>query len=183
MADAQQRRNRAKEKCLSILRKWGSVVVPVVLVVILSRTVYLTAIVPTASMVPTIAVPSFVFSLRTSYWFDTPQRGDIVLFHRNDGTETVFVKRVIGLPGETVVVKNGTVSVDGVELKEAYIAEEANTTGDGVFVVPDGEYFLMGDNRNDSLDSRFWAEHYVPEDHILSKEVVAWKIPTRHQGT
>ena len=84
-----------------------------------------------------------------------------------------YIKRVIGLPGETVEVKNGKVYVDGVEMDDSFTNGPMNRRGDGVYPVPEGCYFFLGDNRNQSKDSRFWKEKYIPIENIQAK---AWYI-------
>lgn len=131
--------------------------------------------IPTGSMEQTIMAGDRVLALRTSYWFDEPQAGDIAIFRYPDDPtgETLYVKRIIGTPGDTVEIADGTVSVNGQQLDEPYIAEI--TQGDfGTYVVPEGYYFMMGDNRNHSLDSRFWKNPFVEEDEILGKVVLRY---------
>ncbi|MEH2929047.1 signal peptidase I [Candidatus Ventrimonas sp. KK005] len=76
---------------------------------------------------------------------------------------------MIGLPGETIEVKNGKVYADGVELDNSFLKMPQNRKGDGIYIVPEGCYFFLGDNRNHSNDSRFWDEKYVPLENIQAK--------------
>ncbi|WP_458408299.1 signal peptidase I [Anaerotignum sp.] len=131
--------------------------------------------VPTGSMENTIMTGDRILALRTSYWFDEPQAGDIAVFRYPDDPtgNTLYVKRIIGTEGDVVEVAGGEVYVNGVALTEEYIAE--TTVGDyGPFVVPEDSYFMMGDNRNHSLDSRFWENKFVHEDEILGKVVLRY---------
>ena len=131
--------------------------------------------VPTGSMENTIMTGDRILALRTSYWFDEPQAGDIAVFRYPDDPtgKTLYVKRIIGEEGDVVQVKNGQVIVNGEVLSEDYIAEI--TMGDyGPYVVPEDSYFMMGDNRNHSLDSRYWEDKFVHEDEILGKVVLRY---------
>ena len=128
------------------------------------------ATVPTGSMENTIMPNDRIVALRVKYWFDSPERGDIVVFKYPDDESVLYVKRVIGLPGETVEIIDGRVYIDGSDepLPDEYVKE--TPYGDfGPYEVPEGCYFMMGDNRNESLDSRYWQNTYVEEDKILGK--------------
>ncbi len=131
--------------------------------------------VPTGSMENTIMAGDRILALRTSYWFDEPQAGDITVFRYPDDPSgnTLYVKRIIGAEGDMVEVRDGEVYVNGTQLEEDYIAEK--TSGDfGPVTVPADSYFMMGDNRNHSLDSRFWENKFVEEDEILGKVVLRY---------
>jgi len=131
--------------------------------------------VPTGSMENTIMAGDRILALRTSYWFGEPERGDITVFRYPDDPtgNTLYVKRIIGLPGDTVQVEDGEVFINGETLEEDYIAEI--TDGDfGPYTVPEGCYFMMGDNRNHSVDSRFWEDKFVEKDEILGKVVLRY---------
>lgn len=155
----------------TILREIGPMVIVFLTVFLLSRTVFLFATIPTASMVPTLQNPCWVLSLRTAYWFDSPEQGDIVLFQRDNGEEVVYAKRVIGMPGDTIEICGGVTYINGNVYEEDYLAETPEALNFGPYVVPDDHYFMMGDNRNNSQDSRYWEEHFVSEDNVLSKVV------------
>ena len=131
--------------------------------------------VPTGSMENTIMAGDRILALRTSYWFDEPEAGDIAVFRYPDDLsgKTLYVKRIIGTEGDIIEVADGEVYVNGEKLTEDYIAE--TTLGDfGPYIVPEDSYFMMGDNRNHSLDSRFWENKYVHEDEILGKVVLRY---------
>ena len=100
----------------------------------------------------------------------TPKRGDVVVFDYPEDPQRQFVKRIIGEPGERVQIEGGRVSVDGVRLDEDYLRSISSTNMHPVRL-GDGEYFVMGDNRTGSQDSRHWGP--LPADHIIGK---VWAI-------
>ena len=113
-----------------------------------------------------------VFATRYNIGADEIKRYDILIFippDNPDNSDETYIKRVIGLPGETIEVKNGKVYADGIELDSSFVKNPMNRKGDGTYVVPEGCYFFMGDNRNQSRDSRFWIEKYVPLENIKGK--------------
>lgn len=134
----------------------------VVVVLIVNNFLLINARVPSESMEKTIMTGDRFFGNRLAYLFDDPERFDIVVFKYPDDESQLFVKRVIGLPGETVEIKDGKVYINGSEtpLDDSFTPE--TPTGDyGPYVVPEGSYFMLGDNRNHSGDSRFWKQPYV----------------------
>ncbi|HET6317245.1 MAG TPA: signal peptidase I, partial [Chloroflexota bacterium] len=114
----------------------------------------------------------------TDYIFGGPQRGDVVVFRAPTQPDKDFIKRVIGLPGDTILVKNGQVYVNGQSLDEPYIHFPATYTYpfDGQpRTVPDGNYFVLGDNRPNSSDSHLgW---FVPVDNLIGKAWVSYWPP------
>ncbi|MGN0501454.1 MAG: signal peptidase I [Ruminococcus sp.] len=112
---------------------------------------------------------------RLAYTFGDPQRGDIAIFKFPDDESQLFIKRVIGLPGDKIQIIDGLVYVnDSAEpLQEDYLAE--TPAGDfGPYYVPEDSYFMMGDNRNYSKDSRLWENTYVKRDKILAKAALRY---------
>lgn len=131
--------------------------------------------IPSDSMIPTLHTGDRLVVEKVSYWFHPAETGDIVVFeppaqlqsmgyHKNQ----VFIKRVIGQPGDTVSVKNGRVYLNGRSLSEDYIAEPPAYQLNSV-QVPAESYFVMGDNRNDSNDSHVWG--FLPQQNIIGRAV------------
>lgn len=138
--------------------------------------------IPTGSMEPTIMVGDRVFGSRLAYNKADPQRGDIVIFKFPDNEKVYYVKRIIGLPGDTVDIYNGRVYLNGSEtpLDEPYVATEQLPEPPMHFEVPEDSYFMMGDNRNYSLDARYWKNTYVKRDKIIAKVLVRyWPSPAK----
>ena len=140
----------------------------VVAAMLINRYVIIKAEVPTGSMEHTIEVDDCILGFKPAYLFNGPKRGDVVIFPYPDNPETTYVKRVIGLPGETVEIKNGYVYIDGTPIEEPYLKEEMRGEY-GPYVVPEGSYFMLGDNRNSSQDSRKWKNTYLKEEDIMAK--------------
>ncbi|MCQ4725949.1 signal peptidase I [Anaerotignum faecicola] len=147
-----------------------TILLALVLAYCINTFVIVNATVPTGSMENTIMPKDRIIALRLAYDFGKPQRGDIAVFKYPDNESLLYVKRVIGLPGETVEIKDGLVYINGADepLADEYVKE--TPYGDfGPYEVPEGHYFMLGDNRNESLDSRFWINKFVEEDKILGK--------------
>jgi len=141
-----------------------------VLIFVLKNYVIINAMVPTGSMENTIMPEDQMFGNRLAYVFSEPERGDIIFFYYPDDEKQKFVKRIIGLPGETVTIENAKVYINGVELEEPYLKETwVNGTGPYEFHVPEGCYFVMGDNRNTSQDARYWRNTYVAKEKIIGQ--------------
>ena len=141
--------------------------------------------IPSGSMENTIATGDRVIGLRLTYTFGKPQRGDIAVFYapekalllngKADGT--LYIKRVVGLPGDTIEVKNHRIYINGSEepLDEPYLEESFHTNrlaNFGPYTIPEGQYFMMGDHRDNSSDSRAWGT--VPEDSIVAKALFTY---------
>lgn len=131
------------------------------------------------SMLPGFFDGEFLLTDKFSYRFNDPSRGDVIIFHAPTDArcpqeiQCDFVKRIIGLPGEVVEIKGGNVFIDGEQLPELYLASGSTTisrTGDSIrFELKTSEYFVLGDNRDHSSDSRAWGT--VPAENIVGK---AW---------
>ena len=167
--------NKEEEKTspLKEALSWVFTFVTAILVaLVLKNFVIINATVPTGSMENTIMPGDDLFGFRLAYQFSEPKRGDIIIFKYPDDEEEKYVKRIIGLPGETVRIANAKVYINDSEtpLKEDYLKEEWTVaTGPFEFSVPEGCYFVMGDNRNDSWDARYWDNTYVAREKIIGK--------------
>jgi signal peptidase I len=106
------------------------------------------------------------------YIFHGPERGDVIVFRYPKDPDRDFIKRVIGVPGDRVRVQDGIVYVNDVPLEEPYIADHAGRDLDEELVVPAGNYFVLGDNRPNSSDSRSWG--FVPEENIIGKAMLSY---------
>lgn len=149
---------------------WISIIaVAMLIAILLTRFIVVNAKVTSGSMETTIMTGDRLIGLRTSYWFSDPQRGDVVFFYSPDNESEIFVKRVIGVPGDVVEIKSGVTYVNGEALSETYLRETPAVQDFGPYEVPEGCYFMMGDNRNNSNDSRYWQHTYVERSKILGK--------------
>ena len=170
--------NKTEEEKKGDMRKevvsWIRMFVIVIAVVfVLTQFVIINVRVPSGSMENTIMTKDRLIGFRFSYWFDEPQRGDIILFSYPVDEKQTYIKRVIGLPGETVEIRDGKIYIDGSSepLEEDYLKETWTWENDGyTFNVPDGCYFVLGDNRNDSEDGRFWAQIALNEGKASTAE-------------
>ncbi|MDO4988498.1 MAG: signal peptidase I [Synergistes sp.] len=133
---------------------------------IILRTFILQAFwIPSGSMIPTLEIGDRVLVLKI--WYSLPshevERGDIIVFKYPVDPRRDFIKRVIGLPGDKVEMKNGSVYINGNELFETYV-KNTDTYNMAEITVPEGNYFCLGDNRPNSEDGRFWG--FVPKDFV-----------------
>lgn len=139
------------------------VVVAIVIALLINKFLLFKIYIPSESMVPTLQVGDQLFVTKV-YNKDRIKRGDILVFYSEELSE-LLIKRVIGLPGETVEIKgDGTVYVDGQGLDEPYVINKSTKTGK--FQVPEGKVLFLGDNRANSKDSRYWQEPYISLDDV-----------------
>jgi signal peptidase I len=132
-----------------------------------------------------LLVNKFVYGLHSGFWskllpYKDPQHGDVIVFKYPNSPEVAYVKRLIGMPGDKIEMIGRTVYVNGKGLKEnytQYIDPDSVYQRFGPYYVPEGGYFAMGDNRDNSQDSRFWG--FVPRDYIIGKAlVIYWSFET-----
>lgn len=149
------------------------IAVAYVLAFIITHFIIIKTEIISGSMIDTLNVGDKVVGNRLAYLFDDPQRGDVVFFKFPDNEQKTYVKRIIGLPGETVEIVDGKVYIDGAAVpldEDAYLDEEMEGSF-GPYEVPENCYFMLGDNRNVSIDSRYWEKKFVPRENLQGK---AW---------
>lgn len=132
--------------------------------------------IPSDSMVPTLNIGDRLVVEKVSYRFKEPTNGDIIVFEPPDilqqqgySKDQAFIKRIIGLPGQTLDIKNGRVFIGDRPLEEDYIAELPDYFWQGPVTIPEDQYFVMGDNRNNSNDSHIWG--FLPKENIIGRAV------------
>ena len=168
------KRKRVMKKILYEILDWSKVLLTaLVITFVVSRTLVANAQVPTGSMETTIMTGSRVLINRLSYVVGEPERGDIIAFYFPDDKSEKYLKRIIGLPGDKVEGIDGGIYVNDVLLEESYIREKINEDF-GPYYVPELSYFVMGDNRNNSDDSRFWKDKFVEKDEIIGKAEIEY---------
>jgi len=164
--------NRKDHTSSSILRELKSYAKIVILTILFSFLWYnyiiVNAQIPSNSMNNGIKTGDRLFGFRLSYISSSPQRGDVVIFKFPDDETKDYIKRVIGLPGDVVQIKSGVLYINGEIYSEDYL-KEPMIGSFGPYCVPDGHYFMLGDNRNVSVDSRFWINTYVAQNKIIGK--------------
>ncbi|HEX2981106.1 MAG TPA: signal peptidase I [Anaerolineaceae bacterium] len=125
------------------------------------------------SMLPTLQPGEFLLVNKLAYRIGSPQVGDVIIFHYPKNPEEDYIKRLIGLPGDTVKVTGGTVYVNDMPLTEPYIS--APPAYEGSWTVPEGNFFVLGDNRNQSSDSHSWG--FVPQENVIGKAIfIYWPL-------
>jgi signal peptidase I len=133
------------------------------------------------AMSPTLRDQDRILVNRFTYYTSVPQRGDIVMMHYPRDPSKLFVKRVIGEPGDRVHIQRGFLFVNGAQVDDAYVLPEYRSADTwGPEAVPDDHYFVMGDRRNNSADSRHWG--FVPARYIVGRVAFRWWPPTDARG-
>ena len=128
--------------------------------------------IPTGSMESTLLVGDRLIVTKYDYWNQNPQRGDIIVFKLPRDSKRHLIKRVIGLPGEEIKIENNKLYIDGEILQEKYINNSIHVPNIGPVIIPANHYYMMGDNRNNSRDSRDWG--------ALSKNMIVGKAKYRY---
>lgn len=179
-------KRREEESAVKEVISWViTIALAVVAALFIKNYVIINANIPSGSMENTIMTDDRLFGYRLAYNHSSPERGDIVIFKFPDNEEENYVKRVIGLPGELVVIQDAKIYINGSEtpLEENYLKEEWTVgTGPYTFEVPEDSFLVMGDNRNNSWDARYWDNTYVTKEKILGKAVFRY-YPFKNAGS
>ena len=163
-----------KSKLREAISFMTPIVVALIIAIFLKACIFANIVIPTGSMLNTIQEGDRIIASRLAYINDEPQRYDIIIFKYPDDETQLFAKRIIALPGETIEVKNGIVYITDKNGNKStartdFITNCIPTGNFGPYTVPLGSYFVMGDNRNDSWDSRYWDNKTVKKEKIIGK--------------
>lgn len=164
------------------------IIIVVAVVLVVDHVILINAKIPSASMEKTIMTGDRIFGLRLAYGVNMdlfgkeiskkvkdPERFDIIIFKYPDDESQLFIKRLIGLPGETVEIIDGKVYINGSDtpLDDSFVPE-VPLGSFGPYEIPEDSYFMLGDNRNHSKDSRFWDNTFVTFDQIVGKALIRY---------
>lgn len=149
----------------SVLREYAEALIIAVLLALVIRTFVVQAFkIPSGSMLPTLQIGDHILVSKFLYYFTPPKRGDIIVFKFPQDETRDFIKRVVGLPGETLEIRGRRILINGVPLTEPYavytdgpFARVGGRQQLGPLPIPPGQLFVMGDNRDHSMDSRVWG--------------------------
>lgn len=169
-ARREARRSALREELLSWIKSFA---IMFCVALFLTQFIIINAVIPSGSMEDTIMTHDRLIGARFSYWFNDPERGDIVIFHYPVDEKKIYIKRIIGLPGETVRIEDGGIYIDGASepLPEGYLKEDWEILNTGFeFHVPEDSYLMLGDNRNWSEDARYWADNALDEGLVSTEE-------------
>jgi len=163
--EAAPERAAAAPPAKSVLREYAEALIVAVLLALVIRTFVVQAFkIPSGSMLPTLKIGDHILVNKFVYYFAPVRRGDIIVFKFPQDETRDFIKRVIGLPGDRLEIRGRQVLINGVSLQEPYavysdgpFARLGETEHLGPLVVPPGKLFMMGDNRDHSMDSRVWG--------------------------
>lgn len=167
--------NGLKQGVCETLALMRTVIITFVVMLFITNCIIANAIVPTGSMENTIEPGDRIIGMR---FLRNYERGNIVVFHDPDGSGNYLIKRIIGMPGERLTIERDgdtefcNVYINGVKLDEPYLAEQMNCAPEfeGLnLTIPENSYFCMGDNRNHSLDARYWKNKLITDKDIIAK--------------
>lgn len=166
-------KNGKKAQKSGFWHDYGYLLITVIVVVVLFRGIFQLAYVPSGSMESTIPTNSLLIAWRLPYLVSDPavERGDVAVFWDEEMSK-ILVKRVVGLEGESVSFAGGYTYINGQKLAEDYLPQQGITESDAVFQVPEKSFFVMGDNRTGSWDSRFLSQPYIPLHAVQGRALV-----------
>lgn len=158
-------------------KEWGGMFIAFAIIILLMKVIFQVAWVPSGSMETTIPTRSVQICWRLPFFFGDPipERGEVVTFWSEECNE-VMVKRLIGLPGDTISFEGGYTYVNGEALDESYLPIQGITESADTFTVPEDCVFFMGDNRTGSFDSRFWDNSYIHRSELQAKVLVCFSF-------
>ena len=166
---------QSETKTKSIVREFAETILITLLIYVLIRTfLFENYRVLGHSMDPTLEDDQFLVVNKLGYRLKDPERGDIIVFRDPRTDDRKLIKRVVGLPSEQVEIRNGQVAIEGHLLEEPYIASQSQYSQTPL-MIPEDEYFVLGDNRNNSSDSHNWGS--LPRDKIVGEACVSYWPP------
>lgn len=176
----QPRDDLHEAKRLRLLREILETIALTVLMFLVFRLAFQNYRVDGHSMLPTLQDQQYVLVNRAAYLFHPPERGDIIVFVYPLDRSQDYIKRIVGIPGDRVQIdQNGVVSINGVQLHESYISQASNPYAPTDIKLGAGQYFVLGDNRGDSSDSRAWGT-VSRQDIIGQAWFVYWPLGSFH---
>jgi len=149
-----------------------SVAIAVILAVIIRVFLFQPFYIPSGSMEPTLTKGDRIIVSKINYRLSSPQRGDVIVFKYPVNPDKDFIKRVIGLPGETLEIRDNKLYINGEFVEQPFLPPYLTYGDFGPVTIPEGRYFMMGDNRNNSEDSRFWGT--LPSENIIGKTLLIY---------
>jgi len=179
-------KKKPRQWCHEKWKNWGEPLLIAAVLAILIRSFVLGPYkIPTGSMRPTFLEGDRIFVDKVSYRFREPERGDVIVFKYPNDEKKDFVKRLVGLPGDTLQIRDGFLYVNGEKMdqppfSEHYyynVAEGKFGKTDQLTVIPEDRYFVLGDNSAHSSDSRHWG--FVPEENLVGRAFLIWWPPNR----
>ncbi|WP_291323023.1 signal peptidase I [Desulfonatronospira sp.] len=180
-----------------LLKEYAEALIIALILAIFIRTFVVQAFkIPSGSMLPTLEIGDHLLVTKFSYGiqmpfmdryifeFDGPEFQDIVVFEFPENPSKDFIKRVIGTPGDEIYIDDKELYINGEKVQEEYVQYADQRVVDsrdtfGPKVVPEGKYFVLGDNRDQSYDARFWDDHFVQREKIIGR---AWRIYWSWEG-
>jgi signal peptidase I len=166
---------KEKKKKSSAFELLESIIIAVLLALIIRFFLFEPFFIPSGSMEPTLQIGDKIIVNKIVYRFQEPKRGDIMVFKYPLDPARDYIKRVIGLPGEKLEIKDSVIYINDQPIEEEYLPSNSNSANFGPVNIPENAYFMMGDNRNNSQDSRVWGT--LPNNYIIGKALaVFWPV-------